>query len=326
MRTRFDTGEIPVVSQEVLRVPSCKVADLFTGDLRLNTLPQVGNAFSQTPGDPFRLSAGSVDYYRGAQELMHGRLYSQAIKVGILPAFPDDKMPSEYFSAPEHHHTLIDFMQREIDLQHDRRCEASELATGRLGTYLLENQTDEVDAETADLIWRYRTGQIRPSEVAVLLAQFPVMKSAEAAKRTMPFEDEAMGTLDDYMMREFLLVRARLIERGIDARIDFSSSEEQPMLSIRQYSEDGSMCMIVGKQTIGEIEAEGYPTIQLKRKKAMVGISPELKIDGLTPDIKLIDKMPYNLQLVGGSYYFCIKKEAEELSDDGSNSRDVLDI
>ena len=98
------------------------------------------------------------------------------------------------------------------------------------------------------------------------------------------------------------------------------------MLSIRQYSEDGSMCMIVGKQTIGEIEAEGYPTIQLKRKKAMVGISPELKIDGLTPDIKLIDKMPYNLQLVGGSYYFCIKKEAEELSDDGSNSRDVLDI
>lgn len=315
MRTRFDTGEIPVVSQDILRAPSCKVADLFTGELRLGNLPQVGNAFSQTPGDPYRLSAGSVDYYRGAQELMHGRLYSQATKVGILPAFPDNKVPSEYFSAPEHHHALIDFMQREIDVQHDRRCTASDLATGRLGGHLLECQIEEVDPETADLIWRYRTGQIRPSEVAALLMQFPVMRSAEAAKRTMPFEDEAMDTLDDYMMREFLLVRARLIERGIDARIDFSSSEEQPMLSIRQYSEDGDMCMIVGKQTIGEITAEGYPTIQLKRKKAMVGISPELQIDGLTPDIKLIDKMPFNLQFVGGSYYFCTKKETAELAD-----------
>ena len=316
MKTRVDTGEIPVVSQEVLQAPSRKVADLFTSDLKLETLPQVGNAFSQTPGDPFRLSAGQVDYYRAAQELMHGRLYSQASKVGMLPAFPDDKMPFEYFSAPEHHHTLIDFIQREIDVQHDRRCMASDQATERLVRHLLDNGIEGVDTETADLIWRYRTGQIQPSEAARLLIKYPVMRSVEAAKRTMPFDNESMDHLDNYAMRQFLSLRGTLVEKGIDAKIKFVGGEEPALETIRQYSSDGTMCMVVAKQAVGEIAAVGHPTILMKRKKAMVGISPELQICGLVPDVKLIDKMPYNLQFVGGSYYFCVKKEMAE--SDGS--------
>lgn len=315
MKTRFDTGEIPVVSQEILQAPSRKVADLFTRDLMLETLPQVGNAFSQTPGDPFRLSAGIVDYYRAAQELMHGRLYNQAIQIGILPAPVDGEVAADYYSAPEHHHALIDFIQGEIDMQHDRRCVASDRSTERLGSYLLDNDIMRVDAETADLIWRYRTGQIHPSEAARLLMQFPIMGSVEAAKRTMPFRNESMDELDDYAMREFLSLRRTLAERNVDALITFHGPQDKMLESIRQYSSDGSMCMVVAKQTIGEITADGHPTIQLKRKKAMVGISPELQIDGLTPDVKLIDKMPYNLQFVGGSYYFCVKKEAAEIDE-----------
>ena len=291
MNTRFVTGELPIVRQEVAHAPSARVDDLFTRPLVLNTLPQVDNAFSQTPGDPYRLSASGTDYFRAAQTLMHGRLWEQAQKTGIIESHPE----------------MVEFIQAEIDIQHLRRCEASDRATERLAGHLFANGIETVDSDTADLIWRYRTGQIQPSEAALLLMQFPVMESVEAAKRTAPFRTESIAELDNYATREFLYLRQRLLKLGIDADIIFYGPEEGNLESIRQFSDDGSTCMVVAKQAIGEIKAEGYPSIQLKGKKAKVGVSPEIELGDLVPDIKLVGKAPYNLQFVGGSYYFCVK-------------------
>lgn len=318
MKSRFNTNETPTAPQEISHAPSCEVADLFGRDLTLNALPLVGNAFSQTPGDPFRLSAGNVEYYRASQELMHGRLYDQAIQAGILPQplTKKDVIEPGHYDVPEHHHKLIDFIQQEIDIQHTRRCVASSRATERLLKHFEADDVQYVANDEAELIWCYLTGQIQPSEAALLLMEHPEMLSVEAAKRTMPFKDEAMNELDSYAFREFLMLRSKLAQRDIDARITFADAEKQPMTSIRQYSEDQTMCMVVAKQTVAEIKAPDYPTIQLKRKKAMVGISPELQIPGLTPDVKLIDKRPFSLQFVGGSYYLCVKKE--EIPDEQS--------
>ena len=311
---------MPSSPQEISHAPSCEVLDLFGHDLVLDTLPLVGNAFSQTPGDPFRLRAGNVEYYRASEELMHGRLYDQAIQAGILPQplTKQDVIAPGHYDVPAHHHQLIDFIQQEIDIQHARRSMASSRATERLYNYFKAEKIKYVTDDEADLIWRYLSGQIQPFEAALLLMEHPEMLAVEAAKRTMPFKDEAMEELDNYAIREFLMLRSKLAQRNIDARITFTDAEKQPLTSIRQYSDDQTMCMVVAKQTIAEIEAPDYPTVQLKRKKAMVGISPELQIPGLDPDVKLIDKQPFNLQFVGGSYYLCVKKEnaALETSDE----------
>ncbi len=279
---------------ETLEAPTCDVEGLLTGPISLRSLPQVDNEFSPTPGDPYSVSTrDGVEYVPSAALLMQSRLYEAAHNMGLL-----------------HVDGIVSAIDDEIITQHERRCRTNTDAHARLLEQLNETNTKTVPQLIANLFWRYRTGYAMPSEGAEMLMRYPVMGGVEAAKRTQPFDFESLKQLDAYAYRELLMVRQNMLKQGIDAKIILSAgadTNQKYILKTQLVDHEGAseICIIVAKQTAGEVRADSMSTIQLKKKVSYIGFPT----DGADiPGDKNIMKMhgvPYDMRPIGGSYYWC---------------------
>lgn len=140
--------------------------------------------------------------------------------------------------------------------------------------------------------------------------RYPIMGGVEAAKRTGPFDYEALKQLDAYAYRELLMVRQHMLRQDIDTKISLSAgidSNQKYILKTQPVEYEGTheVCIIVAKQTAGEVCAEGMPTIQLKKKVSYIGFPPDVNYIPGDKNIMNMNGVPYDIRPIGGSYYWC---------------------
>jgi len=148
-----------------------------------------------------------------------------------------------------------------------------------------------------------------------MLMRYPIMSGVEAAKIMQLFDYEAIKQLDIHAHRELLKVRQHMLNQGIDAGISLSAGERSNLSYMVQSqpveSDSGhGVCIIVAKNTVGEVRADGMATIQLKRKVSYAGFPPDTDLIGGEKNIMNMRGIPYDMRPIGGSYYWCTTDEA----------------
>lgn len=275
-----ELGELSYFTYDGGAAPTRNADELLSRKIMRESMPFAHDQFSQTPLNPEHLYESALSYVNRSNHLLGER---------IARLTDVHNLPEEY----------CDMIANEIMIEHERRCEGNIAACERLADSIGGN---ELDPETAELLWKALTGDATMNDNGRLLLRHPEMGSIEAAKYTKP--------LDPHLVRDMeynLVDNLTKIEENHELEFFAYTEREEKDVRFIDTQDSGTAPHIIGiKDNIGEV-TDGVTTIQLVRKHTAILLPCDLDLPETVANIRTYNGAPFDTQPIATSCYWRVK-------------------